>query len=210
MSRLPRAILAGLLMLMICAPARAGAATLATDRPCYIATEGMAITGGGWAPRSGWTVTGGGMTLSGLADPAGAFTAQGQAPTIPRHTLKPQTIALTGLQDGTAVASATFKVVNFLVRPRAPSGKPSGSTSCGFSGFMPGKRIYVHVRRASKTYTTSAGKGDPTCGTRRTRLRRLPGVPASAIRPGEYKVFVDNRRRFSVGGLQYRATIRIF
>jgi len=192
------------------APAVAGAATLGTNLPCYVERQPMVIGGAGWVPGTGWSVQTEQLFDSGVADPAGNWVSTTEtAPIIPALTTKARTFTLTGSQDGTAVATATFKVVNFLVKPRDPNGKPKGTTSWGFSGFLPGKRIYVHVRRGSKTYTEAAGRGDQTCGTLRTRLSRLPAVPRSRVNPGVYKVFVDNRRRFSKGGRQYPASITI-
>lgn len=192
------------------APAAAGAATIATNLPCYVETQPMIIGGTGWGPGTGWSVQADQIFDAGVADGAGNWVSSTEtAPVVPAITTRPQTVTLTGAQDGVTVATATFKVVNFLVRPRDDNGKPKGKTSWGFSGFLPGKRIYVHVRRGSKTYTEAAGRGDGTCGTLRTRMSRLPAVPRSKVRAGTYKVFVDNRRKFSKGGRQYAAAITI-
>ncbi|MEJ7894562.1 MAG: hypothetical protein WKF94_18170 [Solirubrobacteraceae bacterium] len=197
------------LLLLLAVPSLASAATLTTDRPCYIPGQPLRATGSGWAPGSAWSVTGAGLSGSGTADGAGAFAFNTQAPTVASST-KPRTLALVGNQDGTEVARTNIKVVSFLVDPKDPSGKPTGTTSWGFSGFTPGKPIFVHVKRGKKNYTEKAGKGDKPCGTLRTRLRRLPAVPPSQVSFGKYQVFVDNRRKFTKGGLQYKATITIF
>jgi hypothetical protein len=208
---MPRAFAAAAVSaLMLAAPSAAGAATLRTNGDCYISGQRMSVGGTGWAPASAWSVFGGGITGSGTADSAGNFAFNTNAPTIAGGTTKPRKIQLVGNQDGSQVATTSFQVVNFLVRPRSVNGKPTSTTSWGFSGFIPGKAIFIHVKRGSKTYTQKAGKASRPCGTLRTRLRRLPAVPQKLIKYGKYKVFVDNRRKFKAGGLQYRATITIF
>ncbi len=189
--------------------ASASAATLTTDRLCYIPGQPMTISGAGWAAESAWGVSGPGVFGSGTADGAGAFAFNTQAPSVPTSP-KPRKIRLTGEQDGTQVASGSFKVVSFLVRPKSTNGKPTGKTSWSFSGFAPKGKIFVHVKRGKRSWTQKAGKGDATCGTLKTRMRRLPAVPPKKISYGKYRVFVDNRRKFSKGGLQYRAAITIF
>lgn len=211
----PRAALlaAGLALL---APAAAHGATMATDRQCYVQAntadgpvgQALTLTGAEWAPNSAYAVSGG-VDASGTADASGNWTFTGTAPTIGSSLLKPQAFTLTGQQDGADAATATFKVVNFIVRPRDDSGRPTGKTTWNFGGFTPGKAIYFHLKKGAKVYTQRAGRGDAECGTLKTRLRRLPAVPKRKIRSGKYKVFVDNRRRFSKGGLQYTATITI-
>lgn len=215
MTRSSAALIAAGLALL--APAAAHGATLTTDRQCYVQGEGkrgvvsqsLTIDGAGWAPGSGWTVSGDQISASGTADPAGNFTTTGSAPVASSTGYKPQSFTITGQQDRADVATATFKVVNFLVKPRSTHGRPTGTTTWVFSGFTPSKRIFFHIKRGRKLYTSKAGRGDAVCGTLKKRLRRLPAVPKSAIRNGTYKVFVDNRRRFAKRGLQYTAEITV-
>ena len=207
-SRVPVAVIA---VLALAAPAAAEAAELTTARPCYTSGQAMTIRGAGWLPGSRWSVQGEQIFDSGVTGDGGTFTStNAEAPLLPADgSTRPQTFTIRGSQDAAEVASTTFKVVNFLARPVQPFGNPVRRTRWIFSGFKPGRRIYVHVTRRGETYTTEAGWGDADCGILRTRLRRLPGVPASRIRRGRYRVYVDNRRAFSPGGLQYRASITI-
>ncbi len=209
-SRLSIALAAGSAAAVLL-PATAGAATLATDRPCYIESQPMGITGTGWPAGAPWDVQTDQVFDFGTTDAVGNFVSTNEtAPIIPAFDTKVRTFTLTGESGDQVLATTRFRVVNFLVKPKSPSGSPTGSTSWGFSGFLPGKAIYVHVRRGSRTWTERAGKGSRPCGTLRTRMRRLPAVPAGQVRDGAYTVFVDNRKRLSKGGRQYRATIRIF
>lgn len=192
-------------------PAVAEAATLTTDRQCYVDADGqlLNVSGAQWSPGSSWTVSGAGIDEAGIADGAGAFAFNRGVPVI-GDGIKPRTFTISATEDGAPAAGTTFKVVNFLAEPASIQGRPTGRTSWGFSGFTPAKPIYVHVKRGGKVYTQRAGTGDKTCGTLRTRMRRLPAVPKDKIGFGRYKVFVDNRRKFRRGGLQYFATITIF
>ena len=204
-------------VLALLAPAAAHGATLTADRQCYVQAvtktgpvpQTLTLTGMGWAPGSGYSVAIGDQTASGTADDAGNWTSGGPAPTTAHTGYQPEEFTLTGQQDGADVATVTFSVVNFLVRPRDPSGSPIRKTTWTFSGFTPDKAIYFHLKRGSHVYTQKAGRGDAVCGTLKTRLRRLPAVPTGKIRDGTYKVFVDNRRRLRTGGLQYTASITI-
>jgi hypothetical protein len=210
-----RALIAGAAAALL-APAAAPAATLTTDDDCYVQvdtdqgliSQPIGITGSGWAPGSGWSITGDGFVASGTADGTGAFTSTDQrAPAIATGTSRPRTVTLTGQQDGAAVASVDIQVVNYLVRPRSLKGKLTRKTTWIFSGFRPGKRIYVHIKRGRRVYTQRAGRAGSPCGTLKKRMRKLPAVPPRRIRYGSYEVYVDQRRSFSRRGLQYLATI---
>jgi hypothetical protein len=205
--------------LALLAPAAAHGASLTTNAPCYrqvatstgIVSSTLGIAGAGWTPGSAWgLLIGGEPFASGTADAAGNFASSDQrAPQISTSRFKPQNFTVTGQQDGVDVATTTFQVVNFSVKPRSLEGKPTGKTTWLFSGFAARKAIFFHIKRGKRVYTARAGKGDSPCGTLKRRLRRLPAVPARQIKYGKYKVFVDNRRRFKRGGLQYTATITI-
>ena len=192
-------------------PTATQAATLTTDRQCYVDADGqvMNVTGADFAAGAAWAVNGAGIDEAGTTDGAGAFGFNTAVPTI-GGGIKPRQFTISATQDGAPAADTTFKVVNFLAMPASIQGRPTSSTSWGFSGFTPAKPIFVHVRRSGKVYTEKAGKGDRVCGTLQTRMRRLPAVPPDRIGYGKYQVYVDNRRKFRRGGLQYFATITIF
>jgi hypothetical protein len=205
-----RTLLSGAAVALL-APAAAHGATLTTSQPCYIEGQEVGIAGEGWTAGSEWTVSADGIFASGQAGADGTFlTSEAQAPTVVADTFKPQTVSLRGTENGTEVASTSFKVVNFLVKPRSLNGKPTGKTTWVFSGFTPGKKLYFHIKRGKRVYTQKAGRSRKPCGTFKRRMRRLPAVPERQIHYGRYRVFVDNRRRFSRGGLQFRATITIY
>ena len=151
---------------------------------------------------------------SGIADPAGNFTSTAErAPIVVGDTLTPKTFTLSGQQDGQEVATTQFQVVDFLVKPKDPSGKPNRKTRWRFSGFIPDQPIYVHVRRKGKTYTQRAGVAAAPCGTLSKRLNRLPAWPKNKIAYGTYKIAIDNRKQYAkTDGTyqQYTAKITIY
>jgi hypothetical protein len=190
--------------LALFAPAAAQGATLTTDHQCYIEGQKMGISGTGWAPGSQWGVRTEQIYGFGTADPAGNFsTTDEKAPVIVAQNNKPKTFTLSGEQDGTAITSTTFQAINFIVKPASPNGKPTRKTKWQFGGFFAGQSIFFHIKRGGKTYTSKAGKAHGACGTLTRKLKRLPGVPNRKIHNGTYKVFVDNRRKFKRGGLQF-------
>lgn len=198
MPRTPTLLLAAATAVL--APASAGAATLATDLPCYVERQAMTLTGAGWAPDSAFAVEGERIAASGFADPLGAWSATVAAPGTRGRSTRPRTQALTGLQDGAPVASTSVRTVDFAVDPQGPrAGAPTARRRVRFSGFQPGRRIYVHVRRegAKRVRTQRIGRAQSPCGTLARRLRRLPAVPAAAIRFGEYTIAFDSRRRYA-------------
>lgn len=204
MARIP---LLAAAVLAVAAPSQAGAATLSTEAACYLPGEAIEVAGAGWAPGSDWTVSGA-FTADGVTDDIGAFSFAERAPMIADTTV-PRTFRLSGTENGEIVARASFKVVSFLVVPKNVKGNPTGKTPWRFSGFAPGQPIFIHVQRKGRTYTQKVGRGDTTCGRLKTRVRRLPAVPQREIGFGTYKLFVDNRSRFTKGGLQYRAKIKL-
>lgn len=189
-------------------PAAASAAAVQTDLPCYLRSQAVNVAGQGFAPGAFVTANGSGFTSSGTADAAGNFGGQGTAPFVDSDRKSPKTVTLTA-SDGTNTAQASFKVVSGGAKWKG-SGNPRSTVKWTFLGLTPGQPIYVHVRKGSKTIkTTRVGKAGGVCGTATKRLRRFP-VRASQVRNGNYKIFVDNRKTFSRGGLQYGYTYTVF
>lgn len=202
---------AGLLGLALLVPAGASGATLDVGRKCFVENQPFNAVGTGWVPGSVFAVGDGGvLNASGVADGAGNWATQLTAPLVTRAGTKPKTVQLAASQNNVPVASTSFKVVNFQAGPKSGSGNPRGRTKWRFSGFSPGKRIWIHVKRGKRVWRQKAGRGSRPCGTLKTRLRRLPAVPSSRIRDGKYKVFIDNRKKLRKGGRQQRGTVTVF
>jgi hypothetical protein len=182
-------------------PASAAAADVVPDLPCYLPGAPLELGGSGWTPGATWTASGA-VSATTTVDAQGLVAAGGlSAPTITAMRRTPQTFTVDAT-DGAQTAGATFQVVN----PGAiwnDDGDPRGRVKWTFGGLAPGEPVYVHVRRGLKTLkTTKVGRASTPCGTASKRLRRLP-LRSSQITNGNYKIAVDNRKRFSSGGLQY-------
>lgn len=193
--------------------ASAQAATITTDRPCYVEQQPMAIAGTGWVPNARYSVKTDQLFAFGNADATGNWLSTTEtAPIVVERTTRPKTFTLTAQQDGVDVATAPFDVVNLLVTLASTRGKPTSRTTWRFSGFNPGESIYVHVRRGGKTLANvRMGRGDSRCGRLTTKQRRLPGVSSRRLRTGRYDLYMDNRRTFSPSKRpQYRSSISIF
>jgi hypothetical protein len=209
MSRMTRLLLpAAVAAVAAAAPAAASAATLETDLPCYLPTQPVTLQGEGWTPSAAVALKGSGIDVSAPTDAAGAFSVSEAAPLISQTRRAPRTFTVQAT-DPAQVAAASFRVVNGGA-VWAGKGDPRKVVRWSFGGLSPDKPIYVHVRRGAKTLkTTRAGKAKGVCGTGSARLRRLP-IRTSQVRPGSYRVIVDNRRSYRSGGLQYVIPYTVF
>lgn len=189
-------------------PAGASAAAVTTDLPCYLPGLPVTFAGSAFTPAAPFSVSGTGIFASGTVDAAGNATASTTAPSLSSSRRSPKTVAYQAT-DGANTIPGSFKVVNGGAKWDG-SGNPRGTVKWSFGGLTPGQPVYVHVRRDSKTVkTTRAGKAGGVCGTASKRLKRLP-VDSADVRNGTYKVFVDSRKKFTKGGLQYGYSYRVF
>jgi hypothetical protein len=204
---------AGSLVLLAAVPATAAAQgpAIATDLPCYIEQQPMAISGNGFGAGTSWTVKTEQLFDFGTVGADGTFLSTNEtAPIVPTITPESREFRLVGTQDGAEVASTTFRVANFAVSISPSRGRPTSAARWRFSGFQPGKNIYLHVRRGSKTLRNfSFGKAQGACGELSKRAKRLP-IPARSIKRGSYGFFIDSSPRFSAKTRpQYRITTTV-
>ena len=196
------------------AAAPASAATLTTDKPCYVERTPVTYTGAGFTPGANWFIEAQAVYANGMVAPDGSFSIAQAAPLNANENTRAKSFSVDGYEetsDGNVVrATATYKIVSLLVQLARGAGNPTGTTKWGFSGFRPGKAIFVHVKRGSHVWTQRAGRGNQPCGILHKRLRRLPAVPSGSIRSGKYKVQIDNHRRLRKQGLRYTFTYRIY
>jgi hypothetical protein len=158
------------------APAAAQAAAVAPGAPCVggLATAGkFPVSASGFTPGGFVTVAvGNDVVASGAADAAGSFNAIGFLPFITGHQKK---VELTAADDsGIAAAPASVSIVKFGVT--VPShAKPTRKVRYRAFGFLPGKRIYLFVRRHARTLGRfSLGKAKGACGDASKRMRYMP------------------------------------
>ena len=180
------------------APAAAQAATVATDRPCYVEQQPMAISGTGFEAGSNVSVEAEQLFAFGTADNGGnfLFTTE-KAPIVPTVTPDARTFKLTAKQDQQAVASTTFQVANFAFSVTPSRAKPTSTVRYRFSGFPRNSSVWVHVRRKGRTIGSARlGKAVGACGRLSTRARFMP-VRRGRVPFGSYTYQFDTKRSYS-------------
>ena len=178
--------------------ASAGAATLATDAPCYVSGTPVTVTGTGFGAANAVFVEGPQMFVSTPGDAAGSIAATVTAPSngafiAPGY----KRFTLTATDQVTGVnASTSFDVANLTFATSGGIKSPSTKRTWNFSGFIqkPGKPIYGHFRNGGRTYANYRF-GVPTgrCGILR---KRAPGIPSKKLHTGKWLIQVDYERRY--------------
>jgi hypothetical protein len=204
------------LFITLTAPAAASAApVVAPTVPCvrYVGTVPPAATLGvassGWTAGASLTFKVGEQTVgNGAADTTGAFStgATPFTPPMPEGNLLSTT--LTAVDNATgASATAPLQVVRLTVAV-PDRAKPSQKVRYRAFGFQPGKRLYLHVRRGSKTKGRfMLGKPSGECGRLTKRLRYMPLKRWST---GTYQFWYSQDKRYSKQTRIYGYSINIF
>lgn len=185
-------LLGGAAALLLAAPA--GAATVATDKPCYLETEPMAVAGQGFAPGTVADVQGAGVFGSTPVDAAGNFGLQTAAPAL--GTTKPtvRRVTLTA-SDGVNAAEATIRVSTFRADTKPRARRPGTVVKWRVSGFPAGAKVWAHyVHGGKQQRRVSFGRMPNNCGVLTRRLRQLPiDDPAR----GKWRIQLDTKKRYS-------------
>ncbi|WP_205698999.1 hypothetical protein [Conexibacter sp. SYSU D00693] len=180
-------------------PAAASAqATVATDRPCYVEQQPMAISGTGFTPGARLSVETEQLFSAGNADAGGGFvTTTETAPIVPTITPDKKTFTLVAKQDGVPVAQTQFQVANFAYSVTPSRARPTSKVRYRFSGWPTGRNVYVHVRRNGRTLgTTKLGKTQGACGELSKRARFMP-VRRGRVPFGTYRYQFDLTPKYS-------------
>lgn len=118
-----------------------------------------------------------------------------------------QTFSLIASVGGSPVAATTFRQVRGgYTQPSG--GSPHRKARYRARGFAPGKNVYVHFRRGSRTVkTVKLGKANSPCGLVSRKFRLLP---VAHPRVGTYKIYVDQASKYSSHTqVQARGELRI-
>jgi hypothetical protein len=163
------------------------------------------LQGSGFAPNSTVSITANGAPFTtATADAAGNFGITPQPPLLSGdHTS--QTFQLAA-SDGTNSAAAALHVTRWFVK--LPSrARANRKVKFRAYGFLPGKRVYVFVRRHGHTLGRfSLGRAKGPCGNATRRLRYMPLRHHTT---GTYKYFFEQSSRFSTKKPRIRLTIII-
>jgi hypothetical protein len=187
--------------------AQASAATLSVNQPCFVNTvtkrtirpAPMVVTGSGYAPGDSVTITSsdGSVNTVTQASPSGTIGIQIGAPTPFLRLPGSEAVALTASDhnaNGT-ITGGTFLKTTYLNVATVPStARPSRKVTWYFSGFRPGRPIYVHyLYRGHQVAMVRFGRAKGVCGLLRTRARFFPG----GQRYQRYGLQFDDAKRYS-------------
>lgn len=197
--RAPRPLLAAVCgAACLTAAAPAGAATLTSDRACYIEGQAIGLAGAGFGASAPVNISGPQIALSGNANPDGTLSATAKAPLL--GTIKPTSRTITiSAQDFSTNEVVPLKVQVTTAAFASSTGfkSPRAKRTWKFSGLFqnPGRPIYGHFRHKGRTYANYRfGVPKGPCGK---LTKRAPGIPARNVPAGIWTVQVDFRRTYS-------------
>jgi hypothetical protein len=203
-----RRLLAALPLSLLLVPAAAAdAATVQTDRACYLQTAKTTVTvsGNGYTPGQPYTVSLDGTPLTGGAGTMDAGGAMQGAFTPPALAVGEQQRTFTvGVQSDVLAASTTFTVTRFGASFSPSKGDPARlRVRFSVSGFGLGTAnpdVYVHyVAPGGKLkQTVRLGRAQGPCGSiQRTALRRL--FPFARPKHGKWQLQFDTSKSYTHG-----------
>ena len=183
------------------AAAQASAATLSTSAPCYVISNGrpqIDVLGTGFTPGDTIQITGTGVSGSTVAGTDGSINLITPGPTLPFMGPGQRTYTLQA-QDQTApsgvLASTPMTVANLSVDTVPGTAAPARRVTWRFSGFLPGRTIFIHYLHGGKVQARMAfGKARGPCGTLKARDRLYPG---GQPRFSSYRVVFDQVQRYT-------------
>ena len=177
MPTLRPALLALAALPALAAPAPAGAATLVVPE-CSAALPGqrtVALRGTGFRPGSLVQLAADGQAVGTVqADAAGGIADTLLAPALSSLRRTIQTFQLTGTDDAGTTATVPLQVVR-VTATLPERARPASRVRFRVSGFQPGRRVYLHVRRNGRTRGTfRIGTATAPCGVVSRRMRYMP------------------------------------
>lgn len=211
------AVVTGALLGPAFAAAQASAATISTSAPCYVNTNSKTgapidVLGSGFTPGDTIQVSSGvDVSATTTAGPDGSINLITAGPTLGFDGPGTKTFTLQA-RDQTAnsgsIASTSLTMANFSVATTPSTAAPSRKITWHFSGFLPGRTIYVHYLHRSKVLQRMAfGRAQAPCGTLSARDRFYPG---GHPRYSTYKVVFDQVRRYTASARPRISTMLSF
>lgn len=185
------------------AAAQASAATLSMSAPCYVTSTGVPqidVLGTGFTPGDTIQISGTGVSGRTVAATDGSINLITKGPRLGLSHPVQRTETLQA-QDTTApsgvLASTPMTVANLSVDTRPGKAPPTRKVTWRFSGFSPGKTIFIHYLHGGKVQARMAfGRAQGPCGTLKARNRLYPGgQPRFSL----YQVVFDQVQRYTAG-----------
>ncbi len=180
----------------------ASAATIAVTKPCFVnANPGkgapIGVIGTGFTPGDTIEITGTGVFATATASPQGGILLATGGPILSTAGPATQSFSLTANDQTSGVgnlAATTVTVANLSVATNPSVAKPTRKVSWHFSGFVPGKTIWIHYLRKHAVTRMSFGKAKGACGTLSAKRTLYPG---GHPRFSKYTVVLDQLKRYS-------------
>ncbi len=190
----------------------AAAATLSTDRGCYLVGQTVQLAGQGFGPYSSYVVTIDGVYLGQRStDGSGTLAVPIYPGGLPAGAA--QHVEQLAVSDGTTTAASTFTLTRRAgARVLASGGSPRTLSAAfqvwGFSLSGTPLQVYVHYvnPRGRLRTTTALGSTGGQCGYLRTARRRL--FPFS-VASGTWTLQLDTSRSYQRRQLAPVARIRV-
>jgi hypothetical protein len=161
----------------------ASAATIAVTKPCYVnANPGqgaaIAVTGSGFTPGDTIEITGTGVLATTTASPSGQILVVTGGPILSTAGPATQTFSLSA-KDQTSgagnLATTTVTMANLSVATSPTVANPTVKVTWHFSGFIPGKTIWIHYLHKQVVTRMSFGQAQGPCGTLTAKRKFYPG-----------------------------------
>lgn len=182
--------------------AQASAATIAANEACYVNANPfqgapMTITGSGFTPGDDVDVSGGTVFASATVGADGTFAATTEAPTLSTVNPATQTTTLTAQDLDGVTATTSVLSANLAVSANPSSVRHPDRTKVRFrfSGFTPGKPIYVYYLHRKKLVAKARfGLAVGPCGTFEQKALLYPG---GHPRYEQYTVAIESSSHYS-------------
>jgi hypothetical protein len=184
----------------------AGAATLITDKPCYVESAPVAFAGSGYTPGGSANVLLDGVFQGSTpVDGSGVIGNLVGAPAT--GSAKQRNFTLTAADSANPANQATVtRIVTELdVKIKPKGGSPSRKRRITARGFPQKKNLYAHVRRKGKGRNVKIGKVKGPCGKLKKKKRLFP----RKSKTGTYTVQFDTKRKYRKKTVP-RVTFKVF
>jgi hypothetical protein len=184
--------------------ASASAATINVTKTCYVnANPGqgapIAVVGSGFTPGDTIAIQGSGVSGTATASPSGQIVVSTSGPTLTTTGPAAQTFTLSATDQTTfsgTLATTTVTMANLSVATKPVVAKPTRKVTWQFSGFTPGKTIWIHYLRKRAVSRMSFGKANGPCGLLTAKRKFYPGGHPHFTK---YTVVIDQVKRYSKG-----------
>ncbi|MGI9184831.1 MAG: hypothetical protein ACR2GZ_07690 [Solirubrobacteraceae bacterium] len=202
--RLLRAAVGGLaLATPAVGTAAAFAATIAVTKPCYVnANPGkgaaIAVVGNGFTPGDTIEISGTGVLATATASATGQILVGARGPILTTSGPASQSFTLTANDQtnpaGNPLAMTTVTMANLSVATTPAVARPTRKVTWHFSGFTPGKTIWIHYLHKRVVNRMSFGRAHGPCGLLTAKRKFYPGGHPHFTK---YTVVIDQVKRYT-------------